>query len=149
MTLEAPFADNRVILLHFDTYSAALVFARFGKSVLLPEPLPATAVPMTAPSERAAAHEGDEVLRASVSRYGLNPEELGRMRGFDEWVQTDSGPIRIHLLRFTTFLAPAEAIAPHGGVFAPLSELRGIMKVELPFVRQAFNLILGGESSSR
>lgn len=40
---------NRVILCHFDSYSAALLFARYGSSVLAPTPLPEAASDMPAP----------------------------------------------------------------------------------------------------
>ena len=137
---------NRVILSHFDSYSAALVFARFGKTLLLPEPLPETAVVMQAPAQPLAEHGADLVLNAVVERYGLNATETVRMSGFDAWMLTDSGPVRVHLLRFTTFLAPAEAIAPHGGSFAPISNLRGSPRIELELARRGFNLILGGDA---
>ncbi|MDO9010073.1 MAG: fumarylacetoacetate hydrolase family protein, partial [Thiobacillus sp.] len=42
-----------------------------------------------------------------------------------------SGPIRIHLVRFTTLDAPRQAIEPLGGVFKPISEMRGLPMVEL------------------
>jgi hypothetical protein len=140
-------AANRVILSHFDSYSAALVFARFGKTLLLPDSLPAPAVATSAPESIAAAHTGQLVLDAIVQRYQLNAAELVRMNGFDAWMDTDAGLIRVHLLRFTTFLAPAEAISPHGGTFAPISNLRGSARIELELVRQGFNLILGGDAS--
>jgi len=139
--------DNRVILSHFDSYSAALVFARFGRTLLLPEPLPPTAVSVAAPEQVAPEHDGDAVLGAIVERYGLNAADIVRMRGFDAWLQSDGGVVRVHLLRFTTFLAPAELITPHGGSFAPISNLRGSARIELELVRQGFNLILGGDAA--
>lgn len=138
---------NRVILSHFDSYSAALVFARFGKTLLLPEALPASAVVTAAPEQPSALHDAAAVLSAIVDRYQLTAAEVVRMNGFDAWMQCDAGPLRVHLLRFTTFLAPAEAIAPHGGSFAPISNLRGSSRIELELVRQGFNLILGGDAS--
>jgi len=138
---------NRVILSHFDRYSAALVFARFGKTLLLPTPLPESAALMPPPAEPLAEHDGDRVLDAAVDRYGLNAADIVHMPGFDSWMATDSGPVRVHLLRFTTFLAPAESIAPHGGVFAPISNLRGSPRIELELARRGFNLILGGDAA--
>lgn len=137
-------STNRVILAHFDSYSAALVFARWGKTLLAPESLPESAAPMAAPAEVGPAHAADEVTHAAVSRYGLNAAELTRMDDFDAWMQTDLGPVRIHVLRFNTFEAPAAAIEPHGGVFKPISELRGSAMIELNLLRQVFNLIMGG-----
>jgi hypothetical protein len=139
---------NRVILSHFDSYSAALVFARFGRTLLLPDALPATAVVAQPPAQISLAHDGDAAVAAVVERYQLNAAELVRMTGFDVWIQADAELLRVHLLRFTTFLAPAEAITPHGGVFSPISNLRGSSKLELELVRQGFILILGGDARS-
>lgn len=138
---------NRVILSHFDSYSAALVFARFGKTLLVPEPLPDSAVVMQPPAQPLVEHGANLVLHAAVDRYGLKAADVVRMNGFDAWMRTDSGPVRVHLLRFTTFLAPAESIAPHGGAFAPISNLRGSPRIELELARQCFNLILGGDAT--
>jgi hypothetical protein len=138
---------NRVILSHFDSYSAALVFARFGKTLLLPEALGDSAVVVEPPAEPLAEHGGEAVLNAAVSHYGLSATDIVRMSGFDAWTLTDSGPVRIHLLRFTTFLAPSQSILPHGGLFAPISNLRGSPRIELELARRGFNLILGGDAS--
>ena len=59
-------------------------------------------------------------------------------------MSSDSGPIRIHLARFTTFEAPREAIEPLGGVFKPISQMRGMPMTELDLMRQVFNLMMGG-----
>ena len=139
-------ARNRVILSHFDTYSAALVFARWGKTLLAPEALPDSSAPMEAPAEIDAAHDGDAVMQAAIARYGLNPDELVRMDDFDAWMQTDGGPLRVHVLRFTTLDAPAAAIEPHGATFKSISELRGSAMIELNLLRQVFNLVVGGGS---
>lgn len=138
---------NRVILSHFDSYSAALVFARFGNTLLLPAPLPESAVPMQPPAAPLAEHGADLVLNTAVGHYGLNAADIVRMNGFEAWMATDSGPVRVHLLRFTTFQAPAESIVPHGGVFAPISNLRGSPRIELELARRGFNLILGGDAN--
>jgi hypothetical protein len=139
-------SHNRVILTHFDSYSAALVFARWGKTLLLPEALPESATPMQAPAEVSPEYAGDAVTHAAIERYGLKASELARMDNFDAWMQTDAGPLRIHTLRFTTVDAPPLAIEPHGGVFKSISELRGSAMIELTLLRQVFNLIVGGSS---
>lgn len=51
--------------------------------------------------------------------------------------------LRIHLLRFTTFEAPNAAIEALGGVFKPISELRGSAMSELVLLREMFNRIVG------
>lgn len=140
---------NRVILSHFDSYSAALMFARWGKTLLLPEPLPESVAPMQAPVEVDAAYAGDAVMHAAIERYGLKASELTRMNDFDAWLQTAAEPIRIHVLRFNTFEAPTLAIEPHGGVFKSISELRGAAMVELTLLRQVFNLLVGGSGGHR
>ncbi len=65
------FDRNRVILCHFDSYSTALLFARYGASVLAPAPLPEAASAMPAPSDATEQHTPSAVLDALVARYGL------------------------------------------------------------------------------
>jgi hypothetical protein len=135
---------NRVILCHFDTYSTALVFARYGMSVLAPAPLPDGSAPLAVPPESEAGYEPDAALAALVARFGLNPAELTLVDGFDEWLSDGDQAIRIHLAQFKTFEAPHATLAPHGGVFKPISELRGTAPVELNLLRRVFNLFMGG-----
>lgn len=135
---------NRVILCHFDSYSTALLFARYGGSVLAPAPLPESASAMPAPDDAAEQHNPGAVLDALAAQHGLDPAQLKLDEDFQAWLSSDSGPIRIHLARFTTFEAPREAIEPLGGVFKPISEMRGMPMIELNLMRQVFNLIMGG-----
>jgi hypothetical protein len=138
------FDHNRVILCHFDSYSTALHFARYGSSVLAPAPLPETASPMAAPADAGEQHSPDAVLDAVVAQWGLDPAQLSLNNGFQAWMSSDNGPIRIHLVRFTTIDAPRQAIEPLGGVFKPISEMRGLPMIELNLMRQVFDLIMGG-----
>jgi hypothetical protein len=135
---------NRVILCHFDSYSAALNFARYGDSVLAPVPLPESSSDMPAPEEAGEQHAPAAVLDTLVAKYGLNPAQLKIDEGFEAWLSDDNGPIRIHLVRFTGLDAPHEAIEPLGGVFKPISQMRGMPMTELNLMRQVFNLIIGG-----
>ena len=138
------FERNRVILCHFDTYSTALVFARYGASVIAPIPLPESASVTPIPSDPGAQYTPSAVLDAFVDRFGLNVAHVKVDDGFQAWMSSDGGPIRIHLVRFTTLDAPREAIVSHGGLFKPISEMRGMPMVELNLMRQIFNLTLGG-----
>ena len=70
------FDHNRVILCHFDSYSAALVFARYGSSVLAPMPLPESAAPMPAPRDTTGQHSPGAVLDALVAHFGIAPAKL-------------------------------------------------------------------------
>jgi hypothetical protein len=135
--------DNRVMLVHFDSYSTALVFAKWNDTLLLPAALPPSAELMAAPDDITAAHDGEAVKAAAIERLGLNPAEVVRACDFNHWVTTEAGPVRVHLLRFTTFDAPKGALEPHGGVFRPISALRGGAPVELLLAREVFNLIVG------
>jgi len=135
---------NGVILCHFDSYSSALVFARYGTGVLTPSPLPETASVMPEPGDTGEEYGPGTVLNALAAQYGLDPAHLTLEENFQEWISSAVGPIRIHLARFTTLDAPREAIEPHGGVFKPISEMRGTPMIELNLLRQAFNLIMGG-----
>ncbi|MFH1818662.1 MAG: hypothetical protein ABIK08_12655 [Pseudomonadota bacterium] len=135
---------NRVILCHFDSYSAALLFARYDSSVLAPTPLPEAASDMPAPDDTSEQHAPAAVLAALTEKYGIDPAQLRLDADFDAWLSSASGPIRIHLARFTTFEAPGEAIAPLGGAFKPISQMRGMPVIELNLMRQVFNLIMGG-----
>ncbi len=137
-------ARNRVVLCHFDTYSAALLFAHWDGTLLAPAALPASAAPMAAPIDPGVGHDGAAVRQAACERFGLNADEVVRLDDFDAWMQTEDGPVRVHALRFDTFDAPGEAIAPHGGTFRHLTQLRGSPMIELNLLRQAFNLMVGG-----
>lgn len=135
---------NRVILCHFDSYSTALVFARYGASVLAPTPLPESASAMPAPGDATEQHNPGAVLNAFVVRNSLDPTKLKLDEDFQAWLSSDSDPIRIHLVRFTTVDAPHEALEPSGGVFKPISGMRGMPMIELNLMRQVFDLIMGG-----
>lgn len=134
---------NRAMLVHFDSYSAALVFAKWGDTLLAPAPLPPSAAALAPTGGTAAIKDGDAVKAAVVARLGLNPAELELAVDFDHQVSTDAGPVRVHLLRFITFEAPKAALEAHGGVFRPISALRGGAPVELLLAREVFNLIIG------
>jgi len=138
------FDHNRVILSHYDSYSAALVFARYGASILATTPLPQSAAPMSAPGDATELHDPGAVLAAIVAQAGLDPAQLRLDEGFQEWMSSDSGPIRLHLVRFTTLDTPRQAIEPLGGVFKSISEMRGLPMIELNLMRQIFNLTMGG-----
>jgi len=138
------FDHNRVILSHYDSYSAALVFARYGASILATTPLPQSAAPMPAPGDVTELHNPGAVLAAIVAQAGLDPVLLRLDEGFQEWMSSDSGPIRLHLVRFTTLDTPRQAIEPLGGVFKSISEMRGLPMIELNLLRQIFNLTMGG-----
>ena len=135
---------NRVILCHFDSYSAALLFARYGDSVLAPTPLPEAARDMPAPDSAGEQHAPAAVLNALAAKYGLDAAQLKMDDGFQAWLSDDNGPIRIHLARFTGLDAPHAAIEPLGGAFKPISQMRGMPIAELNLMRQVFNLIMGG-----
>ena len=138
------FNNNRVILCHFDSYSAALVFARFDSSILAPESLPESAAPMIAPGEVVEQHDPDAVLDALVAQFAFNTSQLNIDETFEAWMDCDSGPIRIHLARFSTLDAPHQSIEPFGGVFKPISEMRKMPMIELNLMRQIFNQIMNG-----
>jgi len=135
---------NRVILCHFDSYSCALNFARYGDSILAPAPLPPEASAIEAPERAAEHHSPGPVVDALAAQYGLDPAQLKMDDDFEAWLADDSGPVRVHLVRFTTFEAPHAAIEPLGGVFKPISQMRGMPPLELNLMRQVFNLIIGG-----
>ena len=144
MTMQDIMVHNRVILTHFDSYSTALLFPRWDhNSLLWPQALPEAATPMPAPAMIAPEYVANAVKQAVVERCGLNPEELTHVGDFNHWAQTPTGPVRIHLLRFTTLDAPKEAIEALGGVFKPISQLRGSAMSELLLLREVFNLIVG------
>jgi hypothetical protein len=137
------FTHNRVILTHFDSYSTALLFPRWGSTLLWPAALPESATPIPPPTTINPEHVANTVKQAVVERCGLNPDELVHVGDFNHWAQTESGPVRIHLLRFTTLDAPKAEIAARGGDFKPISLLRGSAMSELLLLREVFNLIVG------
>lgn len=136
---------NRAILAHFDSYSCALLFVRWAEgSLLWPAPLAEGATPMDAPDGADAAHDAEAVLRATIARCGLNPAEVIHAGDFQQWLRTPDGPVRIHLLRFTTPDAPKGAVEAHGGAFRHMTQLRGAAMSELLMLREVFNLFVGG-----
>jgi hypothetical protein len=144
MTLQNILTHNRVILTHFDSYSTALLFPRWGTTLLWPAALPEAASPMPAPALINPVHASEAVKHAVVERCKLNADELESVGEFNHWAQTPDGPVRIHLLRFTTLDAPKPAIEALGGDFKPMSLLRGSAMSELVLLREVFNLIVGG-----
>ncbi|GAA5172005.1 hypothetical protein [Viridibacterium curvum] len=135
---------NRVILSHFDSYSTALVFARWPDgSLLAPGPLPAGAkVGVEAAADGSVTAQ--TVIDAALETLQLTPAEFVYVGDFDAWAAAESGAVRIHLLRFTTFEAPAHRIEGGGGIFRPISALRGADAQELLLMRKVFDLIMGG-----
>ncbi|BBO99747.1 hypothetical protein [Sulfuriferula nivalis] len=138
------FEHNRVILCHFDSYSAASVFARYGTSILAPVPLPEDASVMAEPVDIGEYYAPEVVMAALSALYGYNLAEIRSVPGFQVWMHSSSGPIRIHLLCFTTLDAPKAAIEPNGGLFKSISEMRGTPMIELNLLRLAFDLVMSG-----
>ena len=66
------FDHNRVILCHFDSYSTASLFARYGTSVLAPAPLPEGASADAAPADITEQHAPDAVMEALIAQYGFS-----------------------------------------------------------------------------
>ena len=143
MTTQDILTHNRVILTHFDSYSVALVFPRWDQTLLWPQALPPAASPMPAPAETGPQWSAVAVKQAVVERCGFSADELVHVDAFNHWAQTPDGPVRIHLLRFTTPDAPKAAMEALGGVFKSMSELRGSAMSELLLLREVFNLIVG------
>jgi hypothetical protein len=137
-------ARNRVILMHFDSYSAALVFVRWDDSTMLwPDALPDWSQTPAPADAASATYDGEAVRQALIARYSFNPGEVVRDSRFDYWAQTESGPVRIHLLRFTTREAPKALLEACDGSFRDLPQLRAADKQELLLLREAFNLFSG------
>ncbi|MGS5087286.1 hypothetical protein ACVC7V_12375 [Hydrogenophaga sp. A37] len=136
---------HRVILCHFDDYSHALVFPRWAHGMLWPQALPEGAQALSSPPEPApAAIDSAALIAAVLQGSELSPDDVEEVTAFQPWFQTPDGPLRVHLLRFTTPDAPKPAIAAMGGNFKALSELRGGHMAELLLLREAFGLVGGG-----
>jgi hypothetical protein len=142
MNEQTIFEHNRVILYHFDTYSTALLFARYGNSILAPLPLAETASAIPAPDEIDARHSPGLVLDAVVSKYGFDPAQLGLNEKTQAWMSCNNSPVCIHFIPFNTLDAPKLAIEP--GIFKPISDMRGLPMTELNLLRQVFNQIMSG-----
>lgn len=138
------FDHNRVILCHYDSYSSALHFARYGNTIIMPTPLPEGASTISAPDEATELHSPSKVFDALIAKSGLDPTPLKLDDDFETWMSSDSGPIRIHLVHFNTLDIPRAAIEPLDGIFRSISEMRGMPMLELNMMRQVFNQIIGG-----
>jgi hypothetical protein len=136
---------NRVILCHFDSYSTALLFARWSDgSLLAPGPLPAAAALIEDPQPLPTDQRPEIITEAAITALGIGQTALKYLTDYVARVHSEAGTIPIHLLRFTTLDAPAERIAPHGGVFRHMSALRSADKLELALIRIAFDLMMSG-----
>lgn len=135
--------QNRVILCHYDTYSSALLFARFEQSVLAPSPLPEEARGCAAPDTVNGDYDPESTLSAVAEQFGLDTKQMNLMDKFNQWCDGPNGAIRIHLARFNTFEAPHASLEAVGAVFKPISDLRSCPMIELNFLRQAFTLFIG------
>lgn len=140
MTTADLLARHRVILCHFDSYSHALLFPRWAHGMLWPAALPDGAEAMPAPVEALPGYDVGAVLPALLAATALNPETLAVTEGFEAWFLAPDGPVRVHLLHFTTPDAPKTAIEALGGKFMAMSQLRGSNMTELLLLRQAFGL---------
>jgi hypothetical protein len=136
-------ACNRALLVHFDSYSAALYFGKWGPTLLTPASLPESAAPISPPAQVGPEHDVKAVMGAVVEQLGLVAEEVEPLDDFHHWFQTDAGPVRVHLLKFTTFEPPKALLERGGGVFKAISELRGSPREELALAREVFNMIIG------
>ena len=154
--MTTPFDHNRVILCHFDSYSALLLFARFGRTLLLPEAAPAGASLASDTHRQEQLAAGPEPYAAAAvggalaERYGFSPQELVCVPQFEEWLSTEASSgspataLRVHLFRINTFAPPKSQIEPYEGQWKPVSELRGVVAHELGFARRVFDIIMGG-----
>jgi hypothetical protein len=150
--MSSSLGDSRscAILCHFDSYSAALLFAHWDTgSLLWPCALPEGTVPCHGPVDASPAPVDALALAQQVTeRLGMLPDELVPMPDFEQWMQTPEGPVKVHLLRFATFEAPKLALQSQGGVFKHITQLRGGQPLELGLVREVFNLIVGGSGDA-
>lgn len=139
-------ARHRVILCHFDSYSTALLFVRWPHgSLLAPTALPGSAEVIASSalslhSDLVSATEVMEVLQA----MGIDTAHVKYLHDFTGWAESEGGPIRIHLCRYTTLDAPKQDIAVLGGEFRHISALRTADRQELLLLRQVFDLIMAG-----
>ena len=97
---------------------------------------------MTAPPSRWQIWSAESVKQAAVERCGLRAEELVSVNAFEHWAQTSAGPVRVHLLQFTTADASKALMEALGGVFKSINELRLSAMSEL-LLREGFDLIVG------
>lgn len=141
MSLPSILQRNRIILCHFDGYSTALRFVLINGSVMLPNALPEDAQILADPVQ--SGDQPKDVLFATLERFQVQPEQIELQDAFSGWVSGTGEAIQIHLAKFSTFEAPQKLIAPLGGIFKPISELRRLPSTELIMLRQAFNLMLG------
>jgi hypothetical protein len=136
-------ACNRVMLVHFDSYSAALHFAKWGDTLLSPASLPQGASAVPTPSELGPEHDGEQVKTAMADHLALRIQDLVLVDDFHHCFAAEGRLVRVHLLRFDTFEPPKQVLESSGGIFKPISELRGSAREELTLAREVFNLIIG------
>ena len=141
------FDHNRVILCHFDSYSTASLFARYGTSVLAPAPCRKAPAPMQhRPTSPNNMH--DAVMEALIARMA-SPDRIDSRRWLPRMDDQRRGPHPYPSRSLYNLRCPAHGIEPHGGVFKPISDMRGTPMIELNLLRRAFDLVMSGAEASR
>jgi hypothetical protein len=142
--------DSRLILFHTQPTSGRTRFLRFPHGLLAFEALPPDAL-WRAPGGDDAEVQATEVvrlhpaapLRAAEERLGLSSGTLAAEGAFYAEVSTATGMIPVLLARFTTTDPPFAVAESLQGRFLTLTEVRGLLPLEMALLREAYEVILG------
>ena len=137
-------AEGRAILYHTQSTSARTRFLRlpYGGVCALGDVPDQAALGKGIPSGNLCVHPAAAVTRLQewleLPAGSLEPETE-----FRAWLDTPTGPLPVHLLRFTGVDPPFAHAEGVGAAFIPLTETRGLPAVELALLQEAYRVILG------
>jgi len=127
--------DLALVLIHKQSTSARLRFARFGSTMVaarLDNPAAEGVVPHPAPLAAAAA----ERLGLPASALRLDPE-------FEAEMLAPGGTLSVRLAEFTAIDPPFEAVAAVDGRFVSITEIGGIPATERDVLRLVYEHVIG------
>lgn len=94
------------------------------------------------PGTRLLAHP-TLVLSQLRDWLGVSEDSLEHDIEFRAWLDTEEGPLPVHLVRFTDVDPPFAEAEQRGAKFITLTEARAMAPVELQLLQEAYRVILG------
>lgn len=82
-------------------------------------------------------------LREAARRLGLPEDRLRAEAEFDAWAETPEGELQVLLVAFATIDPPFVEAEAVGARFIPLTEARGLPRVEMELLRRAYEHVPG------
>lgn len=133
----------RLLCFHKQGTSARTRFVRWPHGMLAFEPLPVGAVLQAEKSALTVRRHPADVLTDAATRLGMPVDSLRAETEFEAVVATPKGDVPVILVQFVTLDPPFATVEAHGGKFIAITEARACAPVELQFLRQAYEILIG------